>query len=91
MKSIWSEGFKPVPYDTENLERYMHGARIKHAHEIVPHGFIQVVFENRFVSFGELYYFAKSNDLTVDTIYAVKDGDDVNIQVNFYRGFEDYE
>jgi hypothetical protein len=93
-RSIWSKGYEPVPFDTENLERYMNGAKVEYAHEIKPWKFIQVVFNNKFISFDELYYASKENDLRVDSIHAIPNEDNPNIgkiQVNFYRGFEEYE
>ena len=92
--SMFGEGYKPVPFDTENLERHMNGVKIAHAHEVLPHGFIQIVFNEQFLDFGELYYTEKINDLRVDTIYAIPNKDNPNIgriQVNFYRGFEKYD
>ena len=93
-RSIWAEGFKPIPYDTTRLESCMNGAKVAHAFHHVKFGLIQVVFNNSFLSHSELYWAGKQCDLRVDTIYAVENKEHPNmprIQVNFYEGFEEYE
>jgi len=93
-KSIWAEGFKPVPYDTTSLERYISNAKVAHAFHHVKFGLIQVVFNNSFLEHTDLYWAGKACDLKIGSIYAVENKEHPSmprIQVNFYEGFEEYD
>lgn len=88
-RSPFAPGYEPVPYDTEDIQNYINGAKVEYASEVKPWGMIHIKFADRFLRFNELKWYAKQHGLYVNHITAVHNPewpDCPGLDVMFYRG-----
>ena len=91
--SVFAEGYKPTEFTQEQLDevREMCHAKPTYAHRAEKMGIVQIRFKDIFVTVSNLMWYAKTHDLTLDTIYSLKDKTGDNIQVNFMIGYRPFE
>ncbi len=92
--SVFAQGYEPVAFTEEQLDKvreWLH-AKPTYGHRAEKLGIVQIRFSDNFLSVGNLLWYAKEHDLTLDTIYSLNNDDtNDNIQVNFTIGYKPFE
>tara|TARA_B100000029_G_scaffold177818_1_gene175187 strand:- start:480 stop:767 length:288 start_codon:yes stop_codon:yes gene_type:complete len=83
--SMWAEGFKPIPFNTNDVN----WGNVVYAHESKGMNIVSIVVSDSFVEVDELIWYAKSKNMRVNQVYKCI-GNNIpenwSIQVNFTTG-----